>query len=134
MVRRAVSDEDRRNWLFAGGCCFAADVEPKQAEFFFPVARVLPQLFYTVWLLLEDVECCDARSRNRRRVRSREKKRPGSVIEEINQITRPANISAQCADCLGECSHLDIHAAVLLEVVNRSAPIAPEHARGMRVV
>src|ERR1700722_7460247 len=96
----AVADDDRSDWSLAGRSGAAADVEAEQAEFFFPEARVLPELLHALGFVFEDIEGGNARGCDRRRMRSGKKKWAGPVIEEINQIARSADISAQRTDSL----------------------------------
>src|SRR6266700_2215204 len=56
----AIADDNGRDWSLAGRSGAPADVEPQQAEFFFPEARVLPKPLYALGLIFQNVECCDA--------------------------------------------------------------------------
>src|SRR5205814_6947050 len=84
----AVADNDGRNWSFAGGSGAAADVESQQAEFFFPEACVLPEFFYSLWFLFENLESGNARCRDCGRMRSREKNRVGEVAGKTDEVAR----------------------------------------------
>ena len=64
------------------GVAASADVEAQQPEFFFPEARVLPELLHALRLVFENVEGRDAGRRHRRRMRSRKQERPCAVIRE----------------------------------------------------
>ena len=85
-------------------------------------------------LLLQHVEGGDAGGRDGRRMRSGEQKRPGAMVEKIDEVARAADVAAERADGLGERAYLDVHAAVHLEVVDSAAAVAAEHAGGMRVI
>ena len=130
----AVADDDRRDRSFAGRSGAAADVEAEQAEFFFPEARVLPELFHALGLVFQNVEGRDAGGRHRRRMRRREQERPRAVIEKIDQIARAADVSAERADRLRQRADLNIDAAVHVEVIDGAAAVAAQHAGGVRVV
>ena len=56
------------------------------------------------------------------------------MVEIIDQIARAADISAECADCLGQRANLDVHPAMLVEMINRAAAIAAQYTRGVGVV
>src|SRR6202451_3159860 len=76
----------------------APDVEAEQAQFFFPEARILPELFHALRLILQNVERRNASCRHRRWMRCGKQKRARPVIKKINQIARAADVSAERAD------------------------------------
>jgi hypothetical protein len=116
------------------GVALAADVEAEQSEFFFPEARVLPEIFHALGFVFQNVESGDARGRHRRRMRGRKQEWPGAVIEKIDEIAGAANVSAERADGFGQRAHLNIYAAVHVEVIDRAATVAAENAGGVGVV
>src|SRR6266478_8152083 len=59
-----------------------------------------------------------------RRVRSRKQEGPRPRIQIINQIARTANVPAHRANRLAQRAHLDVHAPVTIQMVNRPAPAA----------
>src|SRR4029077_228307 len=64
-----VTNQDGRDWCFAGRRCPAADVESEQTELFLPEARVLPEFFNAFGFLLENIEGCDTGGRHCWRMR-----------------------------------------------------------------
>src|SRR5450755_1733799 len=60
----------------------------------FEITRVLPQLIDTLRLMLENRECRQARSRNRRRMRGRKQKWPSAMIQKFDQIAAAAHVPA----------------------------------------
>jgi len=56
------------------------------------------------------------------------------MVEIVNQISRPADISSQRSNRLRQRSHLHIHAVRAVEVVNRASPVPAQNSRGMRVI
>ena len=109
-------------------------LKPARAQLALEVARVGPQALDALRLLLQDVECRDARGGDRRRMRRGEQERARAVIEVIDQVLRPADVAAQRADGLRQRAHLHVDAAVHVEVVDRPAAVAAQHARGVGVV
>ena len=67
-------------------------------------------------------------------MRRREQEWPGAVIQEVDQVASPADVTAECADCLGQRANLDVHPAMLVEMINRAATIAAQYTRGVGVV
>src|ERR1043165_3237517 len=67
-------------------------------------------------------------------MRGGEQEWAGAVIEEIDNVACGANVAAENADGFGKCAHLDIHAAVQVEVVHSAAAVASQHAGGVRIV
>ena len=67
-------------------------------------------------------------------MRGREQKRPGTVVEEVDQVVRAADVPAERADGFGERSDLSVHAPVNFEMVNRTPAVAAKNARGVSVV
>src|SRR5580698_1548692 len=102
----AIAGDDWRDGSFAGGRGDSADIEAEPAEFRLEVAGVVPETVDALRLLLEEIEGGDAGCGNRWRMRGREEKRPGAVVEEVNEILRPAHVAAQRADGLGKRAHL----------------------------
>ena len=82
----------------------------------------------------QNIERRDARCRHRRRMRSREQERPSAVIEKLDQVARPADVSAERADGFRERAHLDVHSPVHVEMIDGAAPVASQHAGRVRVV
>src|SRR5664280_2916644 len=68
------------------------------------------------------------------RMRRGEQERPPAMIEELDEIARAANITAQRADGFRQRAHLHVHAAVQFEVVDGTAPVAAQHAGSVSVV
>ena len=64
----------------------------------FPVARVGPQMLDAFRFVLEHIERRQTSGCHRGRMRGREQKRPRAVVQIIDQIARPADVSAQDAD------------------------------------
>src|SRR5581483_7590747 len=58
-------------------------------------------------------------------MRGGKKERPGAVVEELDQVTRAAHITAQCSDDLGQSSHLyfNVHGRVDIQVGTLSKAI-----------
>src|SRR5207302_11326187 len=129
-----VADDDGSYGRLAGGRGLAADVEAQRAQLLFEVTRVLPQFVDALRLLLQDFEGGDAGGGHRWRMRSREQKWPGAVVEKINQVARAANVAAERADGFGERADLDVHAPVDVEMINGSAAVAAQHAGGVSVI
>src|SRR5438105_7707554 len=67
-------------------------------------------------------------------MRGREQEWPGAMIEEVNQVTRSANVSTERADCLRERAHLYINPAMDVEVVDGATPVASQYAGGMGII
>ena len=67
-------------------------------------------------------------------MRRGKQERPRPVVEKIDEIARSANISAERANGLRQSSHLNIHAPVHFEMIDRAAAVAAEHAGGVGVV
>src|SRR5207253_1055127 len=126
----AVANDDGSYGRFAGRRGLAADVEAQPAQLLFEIVRVLPEFVDALGFLFQDFEGGDASSGHRWRMRSREQKWAGAVIEEINQVARAANVAAERADGLGERADLDVHASVDVEMINGSAAVAAQHAEG----
>ena len=85
-------------------------------------------------LLEQHVDRRDARGGHRRRMRGREQKRPGAVIEKLDQRAAAGDVSAQRADRLRQRADLDVDAAVHAEVIDGAAAVPAEHAARMRIV
>src|SRR5271169_3959919 len=67
-------------------------------------------------------------------MRGGKKKWTGALVKEVNQVARTADVAADGADGFAERAHLDVHAAVAIQMVNGAAAPAAEDAGGMRVV
>src|SRR6202020_3349523 len=130
----AFADDDGRDRSLAGRSGAAADIEAEQAKFFFPEARVLPELFHTLGFVLKNIESSNAGRGYGRRMRSRKQKRPRPMIEKIDEIARSTDVSTQHSDGFRQSSNLDIDASVYIEVIDRAAAIAAEYARGVGIV
>ena len=97
-------------------------------------ARVLPQPLDELRFLLEHLDRGEAGGGDGRRVGRREEKRPGAVVEELDQRARAGDVAAQRADRFRQRPDLDVDAAVHPEMVDGAAAMAAEHAARMRVV
>src|SRR5579862_4643389 len=124
----AIADNDRRDRSLACGRGPSAYIESKQLQFFFPEARVLPELFHALRFIFEHVEGGDTCRRHGRWMRSREQKRPGPVIEKVNQIARAADVSTERANGFRQRSDLNIHAPVHFEMIDCSSAVFAEDA------
>ena len=56
------------------------------------------------------------------------------MVEEIDQVAGSADVAAQRADGFGQSSHLNIHAAMDVEMVDGAASVASQDTGGMSVV
>ncbi len=56
------------------------------------------------------------------------------MVQKVDERPAARDVSAEGADGLRERAHLDVDAAVHLEVIDRPAAVFTEHAAGMRVV
>ncbi len=59
---------------------------------------------------------------------------PRAAIQEIDQVSRAANVAAHRTNRFAERANLNVDASVTSQVIDRAAAIAPQHAGGMRVV
>ena len=109
--------------------CFAqAGIEPELLQAFFEKLRVCPEVIDQLWFLFQDLQGRDRRGRHRRRMRGGKEKGPGAVAEEVDRVARRAHVSAERADRLGQRSHLNVDAPVQVEMVDRPAAVAAQHA------
>src|SRR5579872_3769385 len=129
MRRLGFAHHHRRNWSFAH-----ARVEASCHETLLEVFCVIPQILNALRLLLQNIEGRQTSRGYAWRMRSREQEWPRPVIQKLDQATAAADITAEYADSFRECPHLDVHAAVQVEMIDRAAPVASEHTRSMRVV
>jgi hypothetical protein len=67
---------------------------------------------------------CDVENRNGR----------AAMVEKLDEIARAADVSAERADGFRQRADLNIDAAVQLEVIDRAAAVAAQHAGRVRVV
>ena len=51
------------------------------------------------------------------------------MIQEVDQVAAPADVSAERADGLRKRPHQDGDAPVQIEMVDRPAPVAAKHTR-----
>src|SRR5688572_5162164 len=59
---------------------------------------------------------------------------PGAVGEAVDQGAAAADVAAERADGLRQRAHLDVHAAVHVEVIYGAAAVPAERAARMRIV
>src|SRR5271157_4234104 len=114
----AVADDDGRDGRFAGRGGNAADVEAEAAEFGLEVAGVVPEALDALGLVFEKIEGRDAGGGDGRRMRGREEEGAGAMVEEVDEISRAADVAAQCADGLREGSDLDVDASVAMKMID----------------
>src|SRR6185503_348502 len=105
--------------------------EAERREAGFEEAGILPQPFDELRLLLEHVDCRDARRGDAGRMRRREEKRPGAVVEELDQRAAAGDVAAERADRLRQRADLDVDAPVHPEMIDGAAAVLPEHAARM---
>ena len=127
--QRGLADNHRRDRRLAD-----ARVEPGGTQARLEVARVVPKLLDALGLLLQHIESGQARRGHGRRMRRRKQERARAMVQELDQVAAPAHVPAQHADRLRERPHLNVYAPMQAEMIDRPAPVAPQHARGMRVV
>src|SRR5690348_17686368 len=65
---------------------------------------------------------------------SGQEKGTSAMTEQVNEVARAANVSADGADGFAERADLDVDASVAVEMVNGAASVASENAGGMGVV
>src|SRR5215472_71653 len=94
----SLADDDGRDWRLAGGCGFSTDIETKQPKLLLPETGIVPERFDPLRLLFENLKRGNAGGRYGGRMRSGKQKRPGPVVEKINQIARSADITAERAN------------------------------------
>src|SRR6266481_2283753 len=107
------------------------ELKPALLQFALEHFRVGPQFLHQLFASrrIEQRERRLACRRRSRRMRSRKKEWPRPQVQKIDQVARTANVSAHCADCLAQRSHLDVHAPVALMMVHASAAAAAQHAQ-----
>ena len=121
--RRILANDEGRDRCFA-----QAGIEPEILQALFEKLRVRPELLDQLRFLFQDVEGGDRRGSHRGRVRSGKEKRPGAVVKKVDRVARRAHVPAQRADGLRQGSHLNVDAAVQVEMVDRPASVAAQHA------
>ena len=67
-------------------------------------------------------------------MRSRKKERTCAEIKKIDQVARTTNIAAHHADRFAQRADLDVNSPVHIEMIDRAASSAAEHARRVRVI
>src|SRR6476620_1004516 len=67
-------------------------------------------------------------------MRRRKQERPSPQIEVVDQVARPADVTAHRANGLTQSPHLNVHTAVAVEVIYRPASSSPQDTRGVGVV
>src|ERR1017187_851018 len=130
----AVANDDWSNRRLTGWRGLAADVKSSRRKPAFEVTSIVPETRDTFWFVLQKIECSNASSGDRRRMRGGEKKRPGAMVKILDQVARSANVSAQRANRFGKRTHLDVHASMTMKVIHTASAIAAEHTRSVRVV
>ena len=108
--------------------------KPSRASPALKSRRVLPQPLDELRLGLQHVDRRQAGGGHGRRMGGREEERPGPVLEDLAQRLAAGDVAAQHADRLGQRPDLDVDPAVQAEVVDAAAPVAAQHAGGVRVV
>ena len=68
------------------------------------------------------------------RMRRREQKRPGAMVEEVDERRRAGDVAAEHADGLRQRAHLHVHPPVHAEMIDRSAAVRAEHAARVGIV
>ena len=126
---RLVAGDDRRDRRLAD-----AGVEAELLQARLEEAGVVPQPLDALRLVLQHVDGGDARGRHGRRLRGREEQRPAALGQVVLEVLPAGDVAAHHADGLGQRADLDVDAAVEVEVVDRAAAVAAEHARRVRVV
>ncbi len=96
--------------------------------------RVFPEPIDELRFSLEDVDRREARGRHGGWSRGREEERARLVLEDGPQVRAAGHVSAEHADRLGEGPHLDVHAAVEAEVIDRATSVAAQDSGGVRIV
>src|SRR5712675_2810405 len=82
---------------------------------------------------IKQCKCGLARGHHGWRVSRGIQKWPRAAIQEIDQVSRAANVAAHRTNRFAERANLNVHAPVTAQVIDGSAAIAPQHAGGMRV-
>ena len=67
-------------------------------------------------------------------MRRGEEERPRPVIQKLDEVPRAGHVAAERPNGLRKRAHLNVHAAVHVEVVDRASAIRAKHAARMRVV
>src|SRR5258706_2711639 len=80
---------------------------------------------------IKQCKCGLARGHHGRRVSGGVQKRPRAAIQEINQLTRAANVASHRANRFAERAYLNVDASVTSEVIDCAAAIASQHAGGV---
>ena len=127
LVRRGCLAHDHRG----DGRLADAGVESRVRQPLFEIARVVPQRVDTFGLLFQYVERRQTRRRHGRRVRGRKQERTRAVVEKLDQVAAAAHVPAEHAYGFRKRAHLHVHAAVQVEMVDGSAPVAPQRQFGV---
>jgi hypothetical protein len=130
----SVTDDDRRDGRFALWGGFAADVETGVGELLLEVVSVGPEALDALRLGLENVEGCNAGSRDRWRVRGGEEEWPSAVIEIVDEIARAADVAAECSNSFGQRAYLHIDALRAVKMIHTAATIAAENPGGVGII
>ncbi len=108
--------------------------KPEAGQLGLEPARVRPQAFLELGFVLHHPDRLAARGHDGRRMRGGEQERTGSLGQDLAKGDRTGDVAPERADGLAERADLDRHAAVQPEMVDRSAAVPAEHARGVGVV
>lgn len=124
----AIAQDDGDDGRLGGRGRAAADVEAGVLKLLLEVGGVVPQALDAFGLVLEDVECCDTGGGDRWRVRRAEQEGACAMVEEVDEISRSADITAERADGLRERTDLHVDLAVDIKVIDGAAAVAAENA------
>src|SRR6516162_12827 len=115
-----------------------ARLEPEAAflQLFLEEFRIGPELFHELFTFgrIEQGKSRLARRCGGGRVRSGEEKWPGAEVEKIDQVVGTANVATHRADGFAEGAHLNMDAAMAIEMVDGATTAAAEDSAGVSVV
>src|SRR5579871_3662987 len=96
----ALAKNDGCNRSLGGGSVHAANVEACAPKLILKVACISPQPVDAIGLALKNVEGCDARCCDSRRMRCGEEEGPRAVVEIVDEIPRAPDVANGRADGL----------------------------------
>src|SRR5207247_11397911 len=104
-----------------------SSIKPEILQSFLEIARIVPELLHKPRTPLHQLDSSNTSTRHRRRLGPRQEIAAHLVLKITAQNLRSDNVTANAAESFRECSHVNIHLPLYVEMIGDSSSVSSQY-------